>query len=60
MDDPELEQIIAKLVRRKWAPDTSEAECAMLDRVLNGLRYKYENAGPIWEGLDDSWGATPP
>jgi hypothetical protein len=26
----------------------SEAERAMLNRVLNGLRYKYEEAGPIW------------
>jgi hypothetical protein len=28
--------------------------------VLNGLRYKYELAGPIWEGLDDCWDATRP
>jgi hypothetical protein len=60
MDDQQLEEIIADLVKRKWAPDTSEAEMAMIDRVLNGLRYKYEEAGPIWESLDASWSATPP
>jgi hypothetical protein len=53
--DEELEKIIAALVKRKYAPDTGDAECAMLNRVLNGLRYKYEEAGPIWEGLDDFW-----
>jgi hypothetical protein len=31
----ELEKIIAALVKRKWDPATSEAECAMIDR-LNG------------------------
>jgi hypothetical protein len=55
-----LEKIIADLVKRKYAPGTSEAEYAMLDRVLNGLRYKYKEAGPIWESLDDCWHATPP
>jgi hypothetical protein len=24
----------------------------MLNRVLNGLRCKYEEAGPIWESID--------
>jgi hypothetical protein len=55
-----LEKTIADLVKRKYAPGTSDAECAMLNRVLNGLRYKYEEAGPMWESLDDNWGATPP
>jgi hypothetical protein len=33
----------------------------MLDRVLNGLRYKYEEAGGIWEQHDPyGWDATPP
>jgi hypothetical protein len=33
----------------------------VLNRVLNGLRYKYEEAGPIWESIDIfGWGATPP
>lgn len=56
----DLEKTIADLVKRKYLPATSEAEYEMLDRVLNGLRYKYEDAGPIWESLDDNWGATPP
>ena len=53
MTDTELEKIIADLVKRK--DDASEAELAMLNRVLNGLRYKYEEAGPIWEDLDPCW-----
>jgi hypothetical protein len=60
MDEEQLEKIIAALVKRKWDVATGEAEIAMIDRVLNGLRYKYEMAGPIWESLDDGWGATPP
>jgi hypothetical protein len=56
----DLEQTIADLVARKYAKGVSDAEVAMLDRVLNGLRYTYEEAGPIWEGLDHSWDATPP
>ena len=58
MDDDTLEKIIADLVKRK--DGASDAELAMLNRVLNGLRYKYEEAGPIWEGLDPCWHATPP
>ena len=58
MDDQELERIIAALVKRK--KHASEAELAMLNRVLNGLRYKYEEAGGIWETLDTNWEATPP
>ena len=61
MPEAQLEQIIADLVARKYAPDVSDADVAMLDRVLNGMRYKYELAGPIWEGLDPyGGGATPP
>ena len=60
MDEQQLETIIAALVKRKWDNATGDAEREMLQRVLNGLRYKYEMAGPIWEGLDDGWGATPP
>lgn len=58
--EEELEQIIGDLVKRKYAPETSEAEQEFIDRVLNGMRYTYEKAGDIWEGLDDYWGATPP
>jgi hypothetical protein len=43
---PRAHSIIAALVKRKWTRGTSEAEMAMIDRVLNGLRYKYEEAGP--------------
>jgi hypothetical protein len=60
MDEKQLEKVIAALVERKWRPGTSEAERAMINRVLNGLRYTYEEAGPIWESLDISWHATPP
>jgi hypothetical protein len=59
MDDDALEKIIADLVKRK--DGASDAERAMLNRVLNGLRYKYEEAGGIWEDLDPfGWHATPP
>lgn len=55
----ELEKIIADLVRRKKT--ARPAEKRMLNRVLNGLRYTYENAGGIWEDLDPfGWQATPP
>ena len=61
MTDEELEQIIGELVRRKKATKIDSAEYNFLERVLNGLRYKYEEAGPIWEGLDPfGWDATHP
>jgi hypothetical protein len=60
MTEEQLEAIIAPLVKRKWDHSTTEAEVEFIDRVLNGLRYKYEMAGPIWESLDDAWDATPP
>jgi hypothetical protein len=60
MDDIELERVIADLVARKKALRTCGAEHDMLDRVLNGLRYSYEQAGPIWESLDTTFDATPP
>ena len=59
MTDAELEKIIVDLVKRKQG--ASKAERAMLNRMLNGLRYTYEEAGPIWESLDPfGWDATPP
>jgi hypothetical protein len=59
MDD--LEQIIAELVERKNALKLGSAEHSMLLRVLNGLRYSYEDAGPIWESLDPfGWRASLP
>jgi len=60
MTEEQLEAIIAPLVKRKWDVSTSDAEIEFINRVLNGLRYQYEMAGPIWEGLDDCWGATRP
>ena len=57
MDD--LEKTIAALVERKQG--ASEAERAMIKRVLNGLRYFYEDAGGIWERLDPfGWSAILP
>ena len=58
MDEAALEKIIADLVKRKWDDATGDAERAMINRVLNGLRYTYEQAGPIWESLDECWHAT--
>jgi hypothetical protein len=59
MTEDDLEVIIADLVRRK--KHARPAEEAMLNRVLNGLRYKYEEAGGIWEDLDPfGWTANPP
>jgi len=59
MDDLELEVIIATLVERKQG--ASDAERAMINRVLNGLRYSYEDAGGIWESLDPfGWRAILP
>lgn len=55
-DELELERIIAALVKRKYARGIGEAEYAMCDRALKGLRKQYEMAGPIWESLDTSWG----
>lgn len=59
MTEEELGKIIVDLVKRK--ENAGEAQRAMLDRVLNGLRYKYEGAGGIWEYHDPfGWDATPP
>ena len=61
MTEQQLEQIIARLVKRKKATKIGSAEREMLNRVLNGLRYTYENAGGIWEDLDPyGWTADPP
>jgi hypothetical protein len=61
MNEEQLEATIAALVKRKKALEIDCPEHRMLNRVLNGLRYTYEEAGPIWEGLDDmGWDATPP
>jgi hypothetical protein len=58
MTEEQLEKIIGNLVRRK--KHARPAEKAMLNRVLNGLRYTYENAGGR-EDLDpNGWTADPP
>jgi hypothetical protein len=57
----DLEKTIAALVERKNALPLGSAEHSMLLRVLNGLRYSYEDAGPIWESLDPfGWRAILP
>jgi hypothetical protein len=56
--DEELERVIAALVARKDAAAAGSAEHQMAVRQLRGLRYTYENAGPIIEDLDpDGWGS---
>jgi hypothetical protein len=57
MTDEQLETIIAALVKRKDALDVDSAEYRFINRCLNGLRYSYEMAGPIWEDLDPWDGA---
>jgi hypothetical protein len=60
MDEDELETIITALVKRKYAT-RSEPQRELIQRMLNGMRYTYEQAGPIWESVDpNGWDATPP
>ena len=59
--DPELEEIIAELIRQKYAAPEGSAEYFLAMRALAGLRYSRELAGPIMEDLDPwGWGATSP
>jgi hypothetical protein len=59
--DPELEQIIAELIERKYAAPKGSAEYLMAKRQLAGLHGDYEMAGPIMEDLDPhGWGAKRP
>ena len=59
--DPELEQIIAELIERKYAAKEGSAEYRLAVRELAGLRCSRELAGPIMEDLDPrGWGATSP
>lgn len=51
-DEEELERIIEAVVDRKKAAEFDSAEWRMADRQLKGLRYTYEEAGPIIEELD--------
>ncbi len=55
----ELEDIIAELIRRKYAAPERSAERELIKRQLNGLRLSNEAAGPIMEDLDPlEWGST--
>jgi hypothetical protein len=52
-----LEAVIIHLVRRKNAAPFDSAERAFYERQLRALRYRFEEAGNIIEGLDpDHWG----
>jgi hypothetical protein len=55
----DLEQIIDDLVYRKKNLDLDSPEYQLINRILTGLRYSYEDAGGIIEDLDPfGWGAT--
>ena len=54
----DLERIIDELVYRKKKLDLDSPERQLIDRILTGLRYSYEDAGGIIEDLDRDWGAT--
>ncbi len=55
----DLEKIIDDLVYRKKNLDFDSPEYQLINRILTGLRYSYEDAGGIIEDLDPfGWGAT--
>jgi hypothetical protein len=54
----DLEKIIYDLVYRKKNLDLDSPEYQLINRILTGLRYSYEDAGGIIEDLDFDWGAT--
>jgi hypothetical protein len=54
----DLEKIIDDLVYRKKNLDLDSPEYQLINRILTGLRYSYEDAGGIIEDLDFDWGAT--
>jgi hypothetical protein len=53
----DLEQTIDALVYRKKKLDLDSPERQLINRILTGLRYSYEDAGGIIEDLDRDWGA---
>ena len=57
-DAIDLEKIIDDLVHRKKKLDLDSLEYQLINRILTGLRYSYEEAGGIIEDLDRDWGAT--
>jgi hypothetical protein len=54
----DLEQTIDALVYRKKKLDLDSPERQLINRILTGLRYSYEDTGGIIEDLDFDWGAT--
>jgi hypothetical protein len=59
MNEHELEATIVSLVKRKERLKLYGREFCFINRVLNGLRNKYEQAGPIWEEHDPyGWGGS--
>jgi len=57
-DAMDLEKIIDDLVYRKKKLDLDSPERQLINRILTGLRYSFEEAGGIIEDLDFDWGAT--
>ena len=57
-DAMDLEKIIDDPVYRKKKLDLDSPERQLINRILTGLRYSYEDAGGIIEDLDRDWGAT--
>ena len=54
----DLEQTIDDLVYRKKKLDLDSPERQLINRILTGLRYSYEDAGGIIEDLDFDWDLT--
>jgi hypothetical protein len=53
---PPLERKIRDLVRRKSAAPDGSPAYKFYERVLQSLRYRYEEAGGIIEDNDPAWG----
>jgi hypothetical protein len=54
----DLEKVIDDLVYRQKNLGLDSPEYQLINRILTGLRYSYEEAGGIIEDLDFDWGAT--
>jgi hypothetical protein len=52
-----LESVIRRLVAEKNATAEGSPERALCVRILTGLRYSYEQAGPLIEYYDPDWGS---
>jgi hypothetical protein len=53
----DLEETIDALVYRKKKLDLDSPERQLINRILTGLRYSYEDGGGIIEDLDRDWGS---